>query len=94
MVMAIFEYDVALEKQAEYIRMTQEEIKPLWESLGCKSYDVWQPTGGGTGFVKSMLFEDMAGMKQIMANQAAEPAKKIFGRFAENVSRKVCEKRT
>ena len=93
MVMVIFEYDVAVEKQAEYIRETKERIKPLWESIGCKSYDIWQQTGGGNGFVKTMLFEDMAGMKETMADQAADPAKKMFGRFAENVSRKVCEKR-
>lgn len=94
MVMVMFEYDVAVEKQAEYIRATREQIKPLWESIGCKSYDVWQPTGGGTGFVKTMLFEDMTGMKETMANQKADPVKKIFGQFAENVSRKVCEKTT
>lgn len=92
MVMVIFDYDVGLEKQAEYIRVTKEKIKPLWESIGCKSYEVWRQTGGGTGFVKTMLFEDMSGMKEIMANQAADPVKKIFGQFAENVSRKVCEK--
>jgi hypothetical protein len=94
MVTVIFEYDVSLEKQAEYIRMTKEQIKPLWESIGCKAYDIWQQTGGGTGFVKTMIFEDMSAMKEIMANQAADPVKKIFFQFAENVSRKVCEKRT
>jgi len=94
MVTIIFDYDVAVEKQAEYIQVTKEKIKPLWESIGCKSYDVWQQTDGGTRFVKTMVFEDMSRMKETMANQAADPVKKIFGQFAENVSRRVCEKRT
>jgi quinol monooxygenase YgiN len=94
MVTVIFDYDVAAEKQAEYLRVTKEKIKPLWESIGCKSYDVWQQTDAGTRFVKIMIFDDMSRMKETMANQAADPAKKIFGQFAENVSRRICEKRT
>ena len=94
MVTVIFEYDIPVEKQGEYVRATKEKIKPLWESIGCKAYDIWQVVEGETGFVKTMLFEDISSMKTIMAQKAADPVKEIFGRFAENVSRKICEKRT
>ena len=94
MVTVIFEYDIPMEKQAEYIGVTKETIKPQWESLGCKAYDIWQLAEKETGFVKTMLFEDLTAMKEIMAHKEADPIKKIFGQFAENVSRKVCVKVT
>ena len=94
MVTVIFEYDIPVEKQAEYIQTTKEEIKPLWESIGCKAYDIWKVAESETGFVKTMLFEDISTMKETMAHKKADPVKEIFGRFAENVSRKVCEKMT
>lgn len=94
MVTLIFEYDIPTEKQAEYIRITEEKIKPLWESIGCEAYDIWQVTGSETGFVKTMLFGDMPAMKATLARKEADSVKKIFGKFAENVSRKACLKKT
>lgn len=94
MVTVIFEYDVPVEKQAEYIQATKEKIKPLWESIGCKAYDIWQVAENETEFVKTMLFEDLTAMKETMANREADQVKEIFGQFAENVSRKVCVKVT
>ena len=94
MVTVIFEYDIPVEKQDEYILATRDEIKPLWESIGCEAYDIWQTADSKTGFVKTMLFEAISGMKETMARKEADSAKKIFGKFAENVSRKVCVKKT
>ena len=94
MVTVIFEYDIPVEKQVEYIDVTKETIKPQWESIGCKAYDIWQTAEKETGFVKTMLFEDLTAMKETMALKEADPIKKIFGQFAENVSRKVCVKVT
>ena len=94
MVTVIFEYDIPVEKQAEYIQTTKEKIKPLWESIGCTAYDIWQVAENKTGFIKTMLFEDISAMKETMAKKEADPVKEIFGRFAENVSRKVCVKVT
>jgi hypothetical protein len=94
MVTVLFEYDIPIEKQAEYLLVTKEKIKPLWESIGCKAYDVWQVAGSETRFVKTMLFGDMSAMKAILAREEADSVKKIFGQFAENVSRKVCAKKT
>ena len=42
MVTVIYEYDVPVEKQAEYVQATKEKIKPFWESIGCNAYDIWQ----------------------------------------------------
>ena len=94
MVTVIFEYDVPVEKQGDYIRSTKEKIKPLWESIGCVKYDIWRVAENETGFVKTMLFEDPTAMKETMANKEADLVKKIFGQFAENVSRKVCNRMT
>ena len=94
MVTVIFEYDVPVGKQSEYIQATKEKIKPLWESIGCKAYDIWRVAESETGFVKTMLFEDLTVMKETMANKEADPIKEIFGQYAENVSRKACVKVT
>jgi hypothetical protein len=94
MVLVKMEYDVPVEKQADYIQATNEKIKPFWESIGCKAYDIWQVGESETKFVKTMIFEDMPGMKETMANKEADPVKAIFFQFAENVSRVVCTKKT
>jgi quinol monooxygenase YgiN len=94
MVTVIFEFDVPVEKQAEYVQATREKIKPTWESLGCNAYDIWQVAESKTGFVKTMLFEDMAAMKETMAKKEADPLKELLYSFAENISRKICVKKT
>ncbi len=90
MVKVIYEFDVPIEKQEEYLKVTREEIKPLWESKGCRSYDVWQVADSETRFVKETIFEDETVMKEISASKDLEPAKKIFLSFAENALRKAC----
>lgn len=94
MVTMIFTYDIPVEKQSEYVRLTQEKIKPLWESVGCIAYDIWKAADSETGFIKTMLFEDASQLKKSMARKEADPVKEIFGKFAENVSRKMCTKMT
>jgi len=94
MVTMIFTYDIPGEKQSEYVRITQEKVKPLWESIGCKAYDIWKVADSETGFIKTMLFEDASELKNSMAREEATPVKEIFGKFAENVSRKMCTKMT
>ncbi len=92
MVKVVFEYDVPVEKQAEYLEVTAQKIKLFWESNGCQSYDVWQVAESQTGFVKEMLFADKSAMKQSLDSEDAEPIKEIFYAFAVDVSRKICVK--
>lgn len=94
MITVIFEYDVAVENQDGYIKTTREKIKPLWESVGCKMYDIWQVKESETGFVKTMVFEDAAAMKAAMADKKADAVKELFYKYAQNVTRKVCLKKT
>ena len=94
MVTIIFEYDIPVEKQTEYVQVTLEKIKPFWESIGCKAYDIWQVADSETGFLKTMLFEDASQLKNSMARKEADAVKEIFGKFSENVSRKMCTKMT
>ena len=94
MVTLIFEYDIPVEKRAEYVQITKEKIKPLWESIGCKAYDIWQVAESETRFVKTMLFEDISTMKKTLDSEEAGPIKEIFGSFSENVTRKICTRMT
>jgi hypothetical protein len=89
MVKMIFEYDIPIEKQGEYLRTTKEKIKPFWEGHGCKSYSVWQWTDSETRFVKEMLFDDQSVMKQTLSMKEADSVKALFYSFAGDSSRKV-----
>jgi quinol monooxygenase YgiN len=93
MVKVIFEYNVAKEKQAEYLQATRDKIKPFWEANGCQSYTVWQVEESEISFVKEMLFDDMSSMKKTMSLKEAEPFKKIYFEFAADVSRKIITKK-
>jgi len=89
MVKVIFEFDIPTEKQEAYLKATSEKIKPIWESTGCKSYDIWQVADSETRFVKEMLFEDKSEMKETMDLKETDSVKEIFRSFAENVSRRI-----
>jgi hypothetical protein len=93
MIKVVFQYNVPKEKQDEYLRLTQEKIKPFWETHGCQSYTVWQVAESDTGFVKEMLFESMPGMKETMSLKESEPVKEIYFRFATDISRKIIAKK-
>jgi quinol monooxygenase YgiN len=93
MVKVVFEYNVPKEKQAEYLQLTQERIRPFWEAHGCQSYSVWSVAESETGFVKEMLFENMSAMKETMSLKEAEPVKEIYFKFALDVSRRIITKK-
>jgi len=92
-VKVVFTYDVFVDKQLEYLKVTAEKIRPFWESHGCQSYSVWQVTDHPTAFVKEMVFEDLTTMEKSMALHEAESVKELFKSFVTNVSRKVCMQR-
>ena len=93
MVKMVFQYNVAKEKHAEYLKLTQDKIKPFWEANGCQAYTVWQVAESETAFVKEMLFESMPAMKETMALKQADPIKELYFKFATDVSRKVVTKK-
>ena len=93
MVKVVFQYNVAKEKQEEYLKLTQEKIRPFWEANGCQSYSVWQVGESETGFVKEMLFDSIPKMKETMALKQADPVKELYFKFATDVSRKVITKK-
>ena len=93
MVKVVFQYNVAKEKQGEYLKVTQDKIKPFWEANGCQSYTVWQVGDSETGFVKEMLFESAPAMKETMALKQADPVKELYFKFATDVSRKIITKK-
>jgi hypothetical protein len=93
MVKVIFQYNVSKDMQAEYLQLTQEKIKPFWEANGCQSYTVWQVAESESGFVKEMLFESVAAMKDTMALKQADAIKELYFKFATDVSRKTITKK-
>lgn len=93
MVKVVFEYSVPKEKQAEYLQLTQERIKPFWEAHGCESYTVWAVAESETAFIKEMLFEDLSTMKQTMSLKEADPVKEIYYKFAVDITRKTITKK-
>ena len=71
MVKVVFTFEVAPEKQSEYLKATAEKIKPFWESHGCQSYQIWQIEDTAT-FLKEMHFTDQAARDKAMGLQDAE----------------------
>lgn len=87
MVKVVFTFEVAPEKQSEYLKATAEKIKPHWESHGCQSYDVWQAEGENT-FIKEMLFPDLSSRETIMGMNDAKSnsVKALWKSFVDNVT--------
>ncbi|HVP81032.1 MAG TPA: antibiotic biosynthesis monooxygenase [Thermodesulfobacteriota bacterium] len=88
MIKMVFMYEVVKEKQDEYLSITRDRIKPFWESHACESYTLWQAPEEPTSFIKEMVFKDEATMQTVMSLEDAQPVKKLFSQFANNVTRK------
>ncbi|MBW2029715.1 MAG: antibiotic biosynthesis monooxygenase [Deltaproteobacteria bacterium] len=71
MVKAVFRFEVEPERQRDFLKVTEDKIKPYWESHGCLSYQVWQ-VEGSTTFIKEMSFADVASKEQTMNRKDEE----------------------
>jgi L-rhamnose mutarotase len=82
MVKVVFTFNVAPERQSEYVKATAEKIKPYWESHGCQSYTIWQ-VEGETMFVKEMLFADQREKDKTMSTKdpGADEVRKLWHSF-------------
>ncbi len=87
MLKVVFIYEVPSEKQDEYLMITKNQIKPFWESHGCEAYTVWLSMEESTKFIKEMVFKDESTMQSTMKLAEAEPIKKLFFQFANNITR-------
>jgi len=87
MLKIVFSYEVPSEKHDEYLKITKDEIKPFWESHGCETYTVWLSMEGSTRFIKEMVFKDEGMMQSTMKLAEAEPIKKLFFQFANDITR-------
>jgi len=87
MIKVVYMYEVSEQKQDEYLKATAEKFKPFWESHGCEAYTVWALMEGSTRFMKEMVFKDEGAMLSTMKLAEAEPIKKLFSQFANNVAR-------
>ena len=91
MVRGIWFYEVAEEKQAEYLQKTRDIIKPFWESKECLSYEVYQDWGNPRQFVKIQTYETRSAMERDGAlffekqDPQAVKAVETFRSYAENI---------
>ena len=88
MIKVIFTYDVAAEKQQQYLKDTAEVIKPFWESHGCASYNVWQTDDRSHSFVKEMVFVDQQSRGKASGDPHAKEVVALFSQYAANVTRR------
>ena len=90
MVKVVFTFDVAPERQSDYLKATTEKIKPYWESHGCQSYDVWKADGESNTFIKEMLFTTPEAMAKALGPKDAEAtaAVELWQSFITNMTRK------
>jgi len=75
MVKAYFYYDVAVEKQTEYLKFVAEELRPFFQSRGARSYDVYRNTNpeNVTNFMAEMIFDDLPSMQKTMGLHGKDP---------------------
>ncbi len=89
----LYMFEVAPEKQEEYLKVTAEIIKPYWESHGCQSYGIFQGAEESTYFIKRMRFADVPAMQKslglIETDEEGKAVVQRFRSFVTNVSRKV-----
>lgn len=100
MFVAVFQFEVAPEKQEAFLEAVKETIKPYWESHGCWEYNVYQEydaaKGHGTRFIKTQVMEGMPTTLEETRAKRSEEATAIvdlFYRYATDVSIKAYVKR-
>ena len=87
-----FQFEVAKEKQDEFLTFVREVAKPWWETHGCQAYSMWQVSGENV-FNKRMIFADMATLEKVIpANEQDPEFKELkikYDYFTTNDSRKI-----
>jgi hypothetical protein len=87
-----FQFEVAKEKQEEFLKFVNETARPWWLSHGCDAYSLWQVAGENL-FIKRMEFADMATIEKVIpANEQNPECKELikkFDYFTENDSRRI-----
>ena len=75
MVKAYFSYDVAVEKQVEYLKFVAEELEPFFRSRGTRIYGVYQNANpeNSTSFMAEMIFDDLPSMQKTMGMHGKDP---------------------
>jgi len=91
MVKVVFTFEVAKEKQTDFLEFVKSGTKPWWESHGCLAYDVWQ-ADGENAFIKTMDFPSVNAMRRVMpANEQDPECRALIQKFESytiNLSRK------
>jgi quinol monooxygenase YgiN len=94
MVKGVWTFEVAEEKQEEYLRKTVEIIKPFWEEHECSSYEVYQDYTDPRRFVKEQYYPDTETMERSLSIAKTDPMAKdiiaLFGQYATGIIRRRC----
>ena len=88
-ILLTFTFEVAVEKQSEYLKATAERIKPFWEAHG-STYEGWKAVDDETSFLKVQVWPDEATRNKGLAliDTDAKPIIETFRSFVTNVSQK------
>lgn len=89
---ALYIYRIEKEKEAEYLKVTKEVIKPFWEKRGCK-YEVFK-CEQSNDFIKIMTFNDENSLNSALfqKDHDTENIVNIFKDFAKDLRRYISKK--
>jgi hypothetical protein len=96
MVRGIWFFQVAEEKQEEFLQQVNDIVKPYWESHNCIAYNVYQDMNDPTLFVKEQIYPDIESMESDGelffggTDPRAQEVVEIFRSYAANIEKRLC----
>lgn len=97
MIRGIWQFEVAPEKQDDYLEATATLIKPYWESQACLSYEVYQDRENPRRFFKMQVYKNQQDLDKdavlLSSDPGAQEAVQTFRSFAENVTPCFCDQK-
>ncbi|MEO0235162.1 MAG: hypothetical protein ABIM02_00375 [candidate division WOR-3 bacterium] len=88
MIIAIYEYEIDPEDEKDYLKLTQEIIRPFWTDRGIK-YSVFKSIEERSKFVKIMEFPSETFLNTALLDKDAETERvvSLFKHYAKNLKR-------
>ena len=82
-------YRVPVEKQGEYLKFISEELKPKFETNGCRSYSLFREVDlkseadlvATEELVTELIFDDAEAMNRFRSQFKDEPWKSLLARY-------------
>jgi quinol monooxygenase YgiN len=93
MVLALYQFRVKEGMEEDYLRTTEEKIKPFWERRGC-GYSVYRSTEEAGMLLKLMTFPDESSMRNALfeKDEEAKGIVELFKGFVKDLKRSIYTK--